>query len=302
MSYNLQVANGENNLFNQVITTSFTRATYEMEMIRGSFTDYSAFMRGQGRVVQVPVAPGVTVSDHTDGTTVASQNPSFSEKSITTNIKATSIPLTDYIDITVNIQLAQWAGTELGRAYMQEFEKVLAASFNNFDSDSALVPGNASNQVFNNTVANPDVKGLVSSARTNHRRGNVPGNIYGVLPVDVMDSLQDQLTTLSSGDITNIGNRVLETGETMNTGGFRLFGVTLKDSTVLPTPTVGDLDETGAFYSSMAIGYAEKKSPTLEIWREGLKITNHIILHGMYGANVIDNRYGYKVNFRLATS
>lgn len=307
MSYNLQVSNGESSVFTDIISTTFTAATYEMEMLRPYFTDYSGFLAGSGRVVQVPVMPKINVAGHTDGTTVSPTNPTINNVDITTNIYAGRIDITDYFEATSEVAIAQWAGRELARGYMEEFETVLAAAFSGLDSDSALVPGTYTAQQFDNTAASPDVKSLVNDARTNLRRGRVFGDYFGVLPVNVFDSLRDQLTALTGGDLSNVGNTVLMDGNTvgpagMKPGMIKLFGVSLMDCSVLPATGIGGVGtgEVGAFFAKEALGYAEKRTPTLEIGRVTGELADRIVLSGMFGAAAVDNRYGYKVSFELS--
>lgn len=303
MSYNLQIANGESSTFTDIISTVFTAATYEAEQLRGLYTDYSGFLSGAGRVVQVPIMPKINVAAHTDGTTVSATNPAINNVDITTNIYAGRVDITDHFAITSEVAIAQWAGRELARGYMEEFEQVLAAALDSFDSDSALVSGGAANQSFDATAANADVKGLVSAARSNLRRGRIFGQYFGVLPTRAFDKLRDQLTTLSGGDLTGIGNAVLENGNSIGSADFkpgmiRLFGVNLTDSSVLNAPV--STKETGAFFAREAVGYAEKRNPTLEVGRVTGELANRIVISGMFGANVVDNRYGYKVQFKTA--
>jgi hypothetical protein len=303
MSYDLQIANGENSTFTDIISSVFTAATYEAEQLRGLFTDYSGFLSGAGRVVQVPIMPKINVAAHTDGTTVSATNPAINNVDITTNVFAGRVDITDHFAITSEVAVAQWAGRELARGYMEEFETVLAAAFAGFDSDSALVTGTAAAQAVDLTSGTPDVKALVASARSNLRRGRVFGQYFGVLPTTAFDKLRDQLTSLSSGDITGIGNAVLENGNSMGAADFkpgmiRLFGVNLTDSSVLAVEQASR--ETGAFFAREAVGYAEKRSPTLEIGRVTGELANRIVLSGMFGAGVVDNRYGYKVRFKTA--
>jgi hypothetical protein len=58
--------------------------------------------------------------------------------------------------------------------------------------------------------------------------------------------------------------------------------------------------EVGAFFAREALGYAEKRNPTLEIGRVTGELANRIVISGMFGAGVVDNRYGYKVRFKTA--
>lgn len=299
MSYTLQVANGESNTFTDILSTVFTAATYEMEMLRPFFTDYSGFLSGGGRVVQVPVMPKVSVAAHTDGTTVSAQNPAIAQAEFTTNIYAGRVDITDYFEATSEIAIAQWAGRELARGYMEEFETVLASAFDGF--------AEANKVTFDNTAATPDIKGLVSNARSTLRKGRVFGQYFGVLPVDMIDSLRDQITPIDAGALSGIGERALVEGNTVGPvdfkpGMMRLFGVNLMDSSVLGRPAVPNTgtEEVGAFFSREAIGMAEKRSPSIEIGRVTGELADRIVISGMFGAGVVDDRYGFKVQAQTA--
>ena len=81
-----------------------------------------------------------------------------------------------------------------------------------------------------------------------------------------------------------------------------MAGVNLMDSSVLGAPTVpvGGTEEVGAFFTREAIGMAEKRAPQIEIGRVTGELADRIVISGMFGAGVIDDRYGFKVQFQTA--
>lgn len=286
MSYNLQIANGENSVFTDIISQVFTNATYEMDNLRPTFSDYSGFLGNGGRTVQVPVMPAVSVAEHTDGNTVSATNNAMSSVDITTNVFAGRVDITDHFEAASEVAIANWAGQSLARAYMEQVETTLASAIDNLDSDSAIAA--AADQTV--VAASGDVKALVSTAKKNMRAAKVMGDMFIVLSNTAADRLRAQLTAVSAGDLSDLGNAVLATGASSMT----LFGMNVVESAVLKTV---DSAEIGGVYAREAMGYAEKRNPSLEIGRVTGELANRIVLSGQFGAGAVDNRYGYKVSY-----
>jgi len=218
------------------------------------------------------LAQDVAETDPTPETTIES-----AVEDIRVSEKELNLPLTDMTKAAVGSSIVRTIGEMVGSAMARKLDRDIAAVFGNFTK----VYGSAGVAL---------TAGVPTKAAAILANNEAPGSFYGALHPYQALGMKDALTNAFGSGTMNPpsemkANEVLYQNYLGTLGGAHLL-----ESAAIQADANGDAY--GAIFSRLAIGVNMKQPFELELERNGVGRTTHILGHGKWGVKAINPQFG----------
>jgi len=259
---------GSNNL--EKWSTDIIRATEANLVLANLVHDYSAFVKDNGDVVNIPNLSNLTANDKVAGANVSFQAPTESSSTINVNThKETSFLLEDITAIQANVDLNSEYTSKAGYAVAQSIDS----------SISALASGFSQTKGTYNTAITTDV--ILDSIQLLDDAD---------VPQDDRHFVMKPETKRDIIDISNYTSSDFVEGRPTQTGKIgALYGV----NTYMTTQIVKSGNNTNnMMFHRDAIGMAMSKQPTTKSWYNPAAIGYEVVTDTIFGVAEVRDDHG----------